>query len=360
MAASLGWSFSPGIRTSRSARQRSAPTLAAWATRLFSALPNRAASDQALLTTPARMLPTAKMEECNVTSGGNGTEADAENAPAPDHCGAIDAGESSRILGGGPRLNVEEWIALTQIHRVNGGKALAPEHPDLVAASPRLARLAEIRGSARPGARLRSPEGLARRLAVLRRIERGDCERVPRDALCAWERFQQEPEAAEAAAWFILGERAPTYPPDTSTNAMAAPSRGPVPYSGTLSVKRLGAPEWVYLMLLEGSGSVATAAGLSYIKVGRSTDPGRRQIELNQGFPPDLGIEWRPFHLIGPMGPAEAYALEQDILRTLSGRGLSTGGEFSRGAPDSIRELADQVAARMLRPYLPAIPLLTH
>jgi hypothetical protein len=260
----------------------------------------------------------------------------------------------ARTLGGGPRLNVQEWIALIHIHRTNNGTVLAADHPDLVAASPKLARLAEMRGSARYGTKLRSPEGLARRLTVLRQAERGDLTQLPRDGLSAWRQFEQDPENANATALLILelpnalcrAECSAIDPTLFSSEAETTASRGPPPFVGMLNVERLGAPEWVYLMVLEGDVLGSSSTDPPYIKVGRSCDIERRRAELNQGFPPGLGIQWQTFHVLGPMDPVGAHVLEQEILTTLVTHRLAIGREFCRGAPSSLCDLANAIAAR--------------
>ena len=256
-------------------------------------------------------------------------------------------------VGGGPRLSLEEWFSLIQIHHANAGAVIGPSHPDIQSASPVLARLAEVRGSARAGAQLRSPEGLARRLSVLRRIARGDLGRAPRDALTAWRLFEEDPAAAYAIAARTL-LHSPTirlgmpesFPgSDLEDAIMMEPSRGPVPFAGTVSIQRWGTPEWVYLMLLDGPARKPDHEKHMYIKVGRSTDTVRREAELNEGFPPGLGLKWRTIHRLGPFDPSEAHAIEQEVLSHLAAVGLTVGGEFARGDPEYIRGIADAVLA---------------
>lgn len=256
-------------------------------------------------------------------------------------------------VGGGPRLSLDEWVALVQIHRSNSGAVIGPSHPDLQSASPLLARLAEARGIARAGAQLRSPEGLARRLSVLRRIAQGDLERAPQDALAAWRLFEQDPAAANAIAAGILssgptggsGVRSPFSGSAFENPATAEPSRGPAPFAGTISMQRAGTPEWVYLMILDGAAQSPGGGKRAYIKIGRSADTERREAELNEGFPPGIGMQWRTIHRLGPFGPAQAHAIEQEILSRLAASGLTIGGEFAKGDPECIRGIADAVLA---------------
>lgn len=68
--------------------------------------------------------------------------------------------------GGGPRLDVAEWIVLLDIYQRSGGAVIGLRHPELIDASRILSTYAAVRGGARGESSLRSPDGLARRLAI--------------------------------------------------------------------------------------------------------------------------------------------------------------------------------------------------
>jgi hypothetical protein len=251
-------------------------------------------------------------------------------------------------IGGGPALDFAEWLALVQLHRSAGGAVLGPGHPAVVAASPVLAQLAGARGSARRGAQLRSPDGLARRLAVVRRMERGDTSRIPREASAAWRRFADDPAGAEELATAILrGEVGDGPQGAVEEGGGPSLSRGPVPFAGTVSVERVGGPEAIYLMVLEGALPPAAAQEpkLRYVKIGRSQDTARREQELNQGFPPGLGISWRVRHEIRLPSGEHAHRLEQAALGAIATRGMSIGAEFCIGAPAMLWALVEELGA---------------
>jgi len=107
--------------------------------------------------------------------------------------------------GGGPRLDAADWTVLLDIYLRHRGEPIGENHPELVAASELLSLRASERGRPRPGANLRSTHGLARRLTVLRAIERGDEGDAPREALGVWRRFAKNPVACEAEAQRIAG-----------------------------------------------------------------------------------------------------------------------------------------------------------
>lgn len=87
--------------------------------------------------------------------------------------------------GGGPWLNTAEWALLLDIYPRNRGKAIGSAHPELRAASELLPLRVSKRGQASVGTVLRSPHGLARRITVLRALDRGDLIRGPRHGRCA-------------------------------------------------------------------------------------------------------------------------------------------------------------------------------
>lgn len=164
--------------------------------------------------------------------------------------------------GGGPRLDVSEWITLLDIHLRHNGAVLGPEHPDLVAASAMLSARAARRGNARDGAVLRSPSGLSRRTAAFRSLRDGRPGRLPAIAVEVWRRFADDPITCRELALCAQG---PEFGEPTATTG---PSRGPKPWAGTFTVDRRSNQVFVYLMTLVGEGGPVFRDGHCFLKLG--------------------------------------------------------------------------------------------
>jgi hypothetical protein len=235
--------------------------------------------------------------------------------------------------GGGPRLSAEEWIVLLDIHlrhrSVPGGSTAAIE--EVVGL---LASLASRRGKARHGAQLRSRHGLLRRMTVLRALERGRYEGQPIEAVETWKRFAKDPAGCGDAAREIRQRAgallAGAAPRDQGP---ARRSHGPAPSFGQFTSDREDGGCHVYLMELVGPyralmNAIDDHEGI--FKLGRTNALDRRTSELNQAFPPGLGLAWRPVASIDCDDGAIAHALEQRLLDRLEADGRSLGGEFVR------------------------------
>lgn len=122
---------------------------------------------------------------------------------------------TSHVTGGDRHLALEGWEVLVRIYHASGGGGL--NNPDPESASSTLARGAEARNGARKGSQSGSPDELNRWLSILRRVAWEEFQRVSRDALAAWRRFEDEPEAAEATASPI-----PSRQPRTANGGSAA------------------------------------------------------------------------------------------------------------------------------------------
>lgn len=247
-----------------------------------------------------------------------------------------------RLIGGGPKLMMAEWVALIHLQQTFASDRRML-NTALERASERLQAEAAKTGRPRPGTRLRSPAGLARRLTVVRALAAGQLEGLPSEAIAAWNMFATTPEDARATAVELLGLDAVVT--GSGPAAVAMPARGPEPSFGTFISEREDGATVVYVMQLVGR-AVARLEGAAnetaFVKVGRSNDPERRADELNCGFPPGCGLEWR--HAADREFPSAdaAHAFEQSVLATLHGRGLCIGGEYARVRSDLIRCLLDE------------------
>lgn len=245
-------------------------------------------------------------------------------------------------MGGGPKLRMAEWLALIHLERTLGDDRRAL-HDALARASERLEAEAAKIGRPRQGTRLRSPAGLARRLTVVRALAAGRLEGLPVEAIAAWNCFVTAPEDAHSAALELLGNYPVAVKPDSAH--IPAPSRGPQPSFGTVISEREDGATAVYVLELVGRTAATldgAADGLVFIKIGRSADTSRRRDELNWGFPPGCGLEWRIAADREFPSAEAAHALEQSILETLHGRGLCIGGEYARVRSDIICCLLDE------------------
>jgi len=259
------------------------------------------------------------------------------------------AGPGSR-RGGGPRLDSDEWAVLLDIYLRHRGAPLGVTHPELQAASRHLSLRARGKGRAREGAELRSAHGLARRLTVLRAIERGDTVGAPREAVLTWQRYGADPQGCAdfvaSFGWWRSNE--PVGSP--------RPSRGPTPFAGQYVVEQHEGAATVYVMMLRGALLARKKNYLlkPFVKIGRSSDPVRREGELNFAFPPGLGLSWVCiFQQSFPSGDM-AHEAEQSVLAGLADLGLCIGGEFVRCSPEEVVRAVKSETKRLERKSLPA------
>ncbi|MGZ8284168.1 MAG: GIY-YIG nuclease family protein [Allosphingosinicella sp.] len=105
-------------------------------------------------------------------------------------------------------------------------------------------------------------------------------------------------------------------------------------------------------------GSLVTGrgrgAGKPYLKIGRSMDSRRREDELNQAFPPGLGLRWKCLFTRTFSSGQAAHEVEQSVLTALAGRGACIGGEFLRCTPSEVSRLIRAEARRLGHKCLPA------
>ena len=262
------------------------------------------------------------------------------------------SGRPGSNRGGGPRLDASDWVILLDIFLRNKGEPIGESHHELVAASELLSRRAGERGRPRPGANLRSTHGLARRMTVLRSLERGDERALPREAVLVWRRYASDPAGCSSEAMRISGS--------TLRGGLTSqsPSRGPAPFAGTYFVEQECGPSSVYLMELRGRLPNGLRGGkLAFLKVGRSSHVGRREAELNAGFPPGLGLLWTCIFSRSLPDAQLAHDVEQAVLGELTQVGATIGGEFLRHPSEEVRKLIERTVDALLQQnHLPGLP----
>ncbi|MGX1786504.1 GIY-YIG nuclease family protein [Bosea sp. NPDC055332] len=258
--------------------------------------------------------------------------------------------------GGGPRLSADEWTVLLDIHLRSRSGTTAARTSDIDRAVDTLAKIASRVGQARAGAQLRSRNGLLRRMTVLRALDRGEFANAPREAREIWQRFQSDSVACARAAAMINHRE--DIGPNLGSTAIAAPitrSHGPVPVFGSFSVTRDDGANHVYLMEFVADRPIAAVIASSdraVLKLGRTNDLERRRAELNQGFPPGIGLEWRLLALVTCASAAAAHALEQSLLDRLEAKGACLGREFLLINRDNARAMFAHFAAAQPRDSL--------
>jgi hypothetical protein len=249
--------------------------------------------------------------------------------------------------GGGPRLTSDEWVILLDIFLRHDRSILPPTHPEMITAAELLSPIASEYGRAREGSKLRSPHGLARRLGVLRRLDRGDMREVPSAASAVWQELSDQSALCAIKANSIRQLRAIKHPNHSGRRDSAiSPSKGPAPFKGAITVDRLGLSNVLYLMLLHETGISRSSHEQFFVKFGICSDLARRQAELNQYFPPGIGFEWQPLCHWQLDDAKRAYEIEQKILAMLHSAGHSIGGEFARVAPAIAIELANRIVSK--------------
>lgn len=230
--------------------------------------------------------------------------------------------KSSGPRGGGPRLDLREWIILLNIHVSNGGAALGPLHPVIIEASLLLSAYAARVGRARIGSKLRSPEGLSRRLYIFRALARSSGARAPKLARSLMRRFSEDETALRDIAITAKSELAENLP-------IHGPSHGPTPWAGVAIVVRSHGRVSVYIMRLEEHGvPLRHPGGGTILKIGLSGDVRARTRQLNRHFPPGFGPRWRCCHTVEVATAEDAWRLEQELLADFASSGFSLGGEF--------------------------------
>jgi len=120
----------------------------------------------------------------------------------------------------------------------------------------------------------------------------------------------------------------------TETTAEREYRRGPAPNFGTFTTVRTDGDTCLYLMVLEGPidamfpRHLPAASGRAVVKVGRSNDPKARCEQLNSGFPPHAGVQWKLSGVQRFDSADEAHAAEGAALEDLKKAGMSLGKEF--------------------------------
>lgn len=244
-------------------------------------------------------------------------------------------GTPVRRSGGGPRLDILEWTVLLGLFERNGRERLGPRHPDILAASVSLSKLAAFRGHARGDTQLRSPDGLTRRLDVFRLLDQGAPVMAPSAASQVWERFRYQPEICVEIALNCIVEAAtkedmlPRYP-------------GPRPWEGTVNHVRTIGKTSLYVMEFIGHDSG------SYVKIGIASVVKRRLREVNQYFPPGLKLGWTIHLEIEFPNAFLAYLAEQRTLDDLRRCRRWIGREFASVDVEVAGDLATKNAREVI------------
>lgn len=215
-----------------------------------------------------------------------------------------------------------------------GAPKAGKTHPEVIALST-LLRAASRRGGHAVLASFRNPAGIAWRL---RNFGRHDPNAPPgRDAglrpggavdVQVWQEFESDRGALEKEVARIRRSISATdWRPDFHS------SRGPPPSFGPrISIPQDG-PTSVYLLLIDGPIDVLVpeAAGEDrvLVKIGRTSDLGRRMAELAGGLPPRALIRYVPIGLLTFASAAEAHRFERVLLNICDAQGWSVGGEFA-------------------------------
>lgn len=233
--------------------------------------------------------------------------------------------------GGGPRLDRDEWIVLLDIHLTHRGGPTAQRARSVDLAVEVLSKIASRRGRARLDARLRSHHGLHRRLTEFRALDRGNAIHTPREAREVWLRYRDDPEECAKAAAAIIRREGGDQVVAVDGHEAVPRSRGPVPSFGSFDTVRDDGGTQVYLMELIAKPPFAAMARTvkgPIFKIGRTNEPSRRMFELNQGFPPGIGLAWRLVCSLECPDAQAAHAVEQATLDLCEAEGHCIGREF--------------------------------
>lgn len=118
--------------------------------------------------------------------------------------------------------------------------------------------------------------------------------------------------------------------------------RGPPPSAGPRSIIKHDGPTHLYLMKLDGGAAAALLSlgdGLTAIKIGITNDLARRLAQLNFGFPPGVGVEWRLHRTRTYPSGKTAFAAEGKILEALRLSKCWIGGEFAVVSEEALENL---------------------
>jgi hypothetical protein len=150
----------------------------------------------------------------------------------------------------------------------------------------------------------------------------------------------------------IYGE--PTWQRDSDTtpefSARTAVSHGPPPSFGTSSHTTTDGETKLYIMEMVGAVQAVFPRvdhrTFRVLKVGRSNDEKRRNIELNYGFPPGCDLSWKIRNAQTFSCADDAHDAEQALLRILEKRGYTIGREFAIVPEREISTLLASVSAK--------------
>lgn len=118
------------------------------------------------------------------------------------------------------------------------------------------------------------------------------------------------------------------------------PSSGPPPSFGARTSTHEDGETVVYLMAFDGPAAAILGKRQSeeLFKVGRSSDPKRRLVELNCGFPPSSPIKWKMLRAERFADARTAHSVETVLKARMAETHRSEGGEFFTGARRQIEK----------------------
>jgi hypothetical protein len=252
-----------------------------------------------------------------------------------------------------PDWSRDETILLLDLY-LRAPKASAG-HSDVLALSRELNQMAR-RSNAITLPTFRNPAGIAMRLRNLSRHDpaassAGTAGLRPGGAIDVqvWQEFAGDREALAAEVARICQAKEP----EAERAIVSLSSHGPGPFIGTVSGERLDGETLVYILGLSGPlahvlPDLALPPDFVIVKIGRSTDVGRRIAELSAGYPPGAALRLDPLWTIRCDTGAAAHSAERALLDHCDAQGWSLGGEFAM-AP---RVALVEAALRVTRPFV--------
>lgn len=140
--------------------------------------------------------------------------------------------------------------------------------------------------------------------------------------------FGEEPIADRSGAIFPMSEP-------------LKPSQGIPPAFGSRTIEIEDGENSLYLMVLSGGaeallGRSGGHVGKALVKVGRSSDPGRRMKEMNAGFPMTSLFKWELARTQKFPDAATAHQVEEEIKAAFAAAFKSQGGEFFTGEREAL------------------------
>lgn len=195
---------------------------------------------------------------------------------------------------------------------------MATDDPEIVALSTLLRWAAPVSLSA--CARFRNPHGVARKVWQFLDRRAGKAGRpLSPIAEAVWHEFAGDRPHLATEAERVRQQFA------ARPEKQDAPSHGPIPATFSNAGQKDDGVAWLYIAALEG---VLLDSSQIFVKVGRSNDIGRREMDLNFALPRRLGLRWRMAAAWKLPSAMLAHVAEQTILHSEAAAGRSAGREF--------------------------------